>query len=107
MAPDLPDDVLDTMHLLTSEVVTNAVVHARTRVEVAVLVSDRAVVVAVHDLDLATPLQEPYPDREGGWGLGMVAALSERWDTTHHRGGGKTTWFRLSRDHLTRELRQR
>lgn len=96
-APDLPDETRDALVLLTSELVTNAVLHARTPLELGVTVADDSVVVTVHDLDLALPEQAPYSGREGGWGLGLVQALAEAAEISPHPEGGKTAWFRLSR----------
>jgi len=96
-APDLPAETLDSLELMTSELVTNAVLHARTALHVEVLVASRSLVVGVHDQDLATPLQDPYAHREGGWGLGLVEVLAHSWSTVRHPEGGKTVWFRLLR----------
>ena len=95
--PPLPTETVDVVLLLTSELVTNAVIHARTALEVGVVVSERSVLVTVHDLDLSRPEQQPYSDREGGWGLSLVTALSEESDVEQHPEGGKTAWFRVSR----------
>jgi len=97
VAPELPQDTVDTMVLLTSELVTNALVHARTSMEVGVIVAARSVVVTVYDLDLAGSSFDLHPAREGGWGLALVDALSESWSAVLHPGGGKTMWFRLLR----------
>ncbi len=96
-APDLPEDVEDALVLMTSELVTNAVLHARTPLEVGITVSDESVLVTVHDLDLVRPEQQPYGGREGGWGLGLVQALAEDSAMVSDPDGGKTAWFRLSR----------
>ncbi len=96
-APVLSDDACEVLMLLTSELVTNAVLHARTEIELGITVADHSVLVTVHDEDLARPEQRPYDGREGGWGLGLVAALAERSDMTHHAGEGKTAWFVLPR----------
>ena len=96
-APPLPDDTYDVLLLLTSELVTNAVLHARTAIEVGITVADRSVLVTVHDEDLARPEQRPYDDREGGWGLGLVASLAEEADMLVHPDDGKTAWFRVPR----------
>lgn len=95
--PDLPVETGESLELMTSELVTNAVLHARTVLNVEVLVASSSVVVGVHDQDLVTSLQTPYAEREGGWGLGLVAALAHSWSTTPHPEGGKTVWFRLLR----------
>jgi two-component sensor histidine kinase len=96
-APALPAETADTLLLLTSELVTNAVLHARTRIDVELLVAQEHVAVTVHDLDLAMPNQDPYAQREGGWGLGLVSSLAERSSMYVHPEGGKTAWFRLQR----------
>jgi len=96
-APELPEETVESLLLLTSELVTNAVLHARTTMAVGILIGRESLVVGVHDLDLATALQEPYADREGGWGQGLIAALAQSWSTTRHPEGGKTVWFRLLR----------
>jgi two-component sensor histidine kinase len=96
-APSLPAETEASLLLLTSELVTNAILHARTTIELGIVIGRESVAVGVHDLDLATPLQNPYPDREGGWGHALVAALADAWSTTRHPQGGKTVWFRLRR----------
>lgn len=94
--PDLPDATQDTVALLTSELVTNAVVHARTPVDVGVVLTDEDVVVTVHDLDLGRREQTTY-ERDGGRGLAIVQALAGAAGSLPHSGGGKTAWFRLGR----------
>ncbi len=96
-APELEPDTSDALVLLTSELVTNAVLHARTPIELGFTLTDSSIVVTVHDLDLARPEQAPYSPREGGWGLGLVGALAAESAMTSHPDGGKTAWFRLSR----------
>lgn len=93
-APRLPDEDLHVLLLLTSELVTNAVVHARTEIELAVTVTDQDVVVTVHDLDLGR-LEQRAHERDGGRGLGLVRDLAADSGQTVHGGGGKTSWFRL------------
>jgi len=93
--PPLDEDTRDVLRLLTSELVTNAVIHARTTIDLGVVTSDRHVVVTVHDLDIGHVAVGV--GREGGWGLGLVRALAERSDMTRHPDGGKTAWFRLPR----------
>ena len=96
-APDLDDDVEHALLLLTSELVTNAVLHARTPIELAITVAQDSVLVTVHDQDLVRPDQKPYASREGGWGLGLVGSLAEDSAMTADPDGGKTAWFRLAR----------
>jgi anti-sigma regulatory factor (Ser/Thr protein kinase) len=95
-APSLPEGLLDVVLLLTSELVTNAVIHARTALEVGITVTDRSVVVTVHDEDLRRG-SAAAERREGGWGLGLVRSLAEDSAMEAHAGDGKTAWFRVSR----------
>lgn len=97
-APDLPPEVEDALVLLTSELVTNAILHARTPLELGITVAAESVVVTVHDLDLVRPEQRPYAAREGGWGLGLVQSLAADAAITPDPDGGKTSWFRLARN---------
>ncbi len=100
--PELGPDGLHTLRLLTSELVTNAVVHARTEVEVGIAVTEHEVLVTVHDLDLGRREQRTH-DRDGGRGLGLVRDLSVASGQTSHPGGGKTAWFRLMLDQTSPE----
>ncbi len=95
-SPSMPTVDGDTLTLLTSELVTNAVIHARTEIVVSVVVTDRYVLVSVHDLDLGLAELEPG-GREGGWGLGLVTSLADAAARLVHPDGGKTAWFRLRR----------
>ena len=84
---------IDTLVLLTSELATNAVRHAGTDFDVVVDRTADGVRVAVADEASVAPLL-PVRAPEGGFGLGIVAELAERWGTD---GGptGKTVWFEL------------
>jgi two-component sensor histidine kinase len=95
-APGISAELRDVLMLLTSELVTNAVIHARTELEVGVAVTDRSVVVTVYDEDLGG--RDANAARDGGWGLGLVTSLSEASDLERHPGAGRTAWFRISRD---------
>jgi anti-sigma regulatory factor (Ser/Thr protein kinase) len=94
--PAVSDDTRDVLMLLTSELVTNAVIHARTPLEVGLTITDRSLLVTVHDQDLGHSALDQT--REGGWGLGVVASLSEASAMTRHFEDGKTAWFRVTRD---------
>ncbi|WP_262402899.1 ATP-binding protein [Actinomadura sp. CNU-125] len=91
-------DVADTAVLLVSELVTNAVLHARTQVEVSVRVAGGGVRARVADraprLDLVPQRRHPYADT--GRGLYLVEQLASRHgvDMGEH---GKTVWFELGR----------
>ncbi|MFJ5266660.1 SpoIIE family protein phosphatase [Streptomyces sp. NPDC088387] len=94
-------DIVDDAVVLTSELVTNAVVHAGTNADVLCLRSDDGVRIEVadHYPEREIPLQGPVAtmgnlDREGGRGLQLCAALAARWGVdytpTH-----KQVWFHL------------
>ena len=99
-APALAEETTYALLLLTSELVTNAVLHARTGIELGITIAEHSVLVTVHDEDLVRPEQRPYDGREGGWGLGLVGALAQASDMAAHPGDGKTAWFLLSRDEV-------
>lgn len=85
-----------TLELLTSEVLTNAVVHTRAHRRIALHAEcrDDCVRVAVTDPDPTLPLVRPgSPVRAGGNGMRIVDALASRWGVELHPGRGKTVWF--------------
>jgi anti-sigma regulatory factor (Ser/Thr protein kinase) len=88
-------ETIDTACLLTSELVTNALVHAGSRVTLAVSVGERGLRVEVGDMSSADP--EPRsigPDAVAGRGLHIVEAMSTRWGTSG-AVDGKRVWFEL------------
>jgi anti-sigma regulatory factor (Ser/Thr protein kinase) len=90
-----PDMVGEVAELLTSELATNAVVHARTRFTVSVGVQRDSLRVAVRDGSFDLPrVREPKPDDLAGRGMALVAALAPRWGV-HPVNGGKEVWFEL------------
>ena len=91
----LPASTAEVLLLLTSELVTNAVLHARTSIELGLTIAEHSVLVTVHDEDLTRPEQRPYDGREGGWGLGLVRELAADSAMQLHPGDGKTAWFTL------------
>ena len=95
-APALPESLAEALVLLTSELVTNAVIHARTPIELGITVTDNSLIVTVHDEDLNHP--PARAGREGGWGLGLVRELADEAAMEEHVGDGKTAWFRISRE---------
>jgi anti-sigma regulatory factor (Ser/Thr protein kinase) len=87
-----PSDVC----LLTSEVVTNAILHARTKFIVTVKWSEQRVRVEVLDLSPRMPLQNPdLADSISGRGLALVEGLAQAWgvDSTPSE---KTVWFEVA-----------
>ena len=91
------DNLRDRAALLTSELVTNAVIHARTRFSVAVLLdsSVTSVTVEVSDGSFEMPRSEGAEiDDDRGRGLALVGRLSSRWGC-RPEAEGKTVWFAL------------
>ncbi|MFC9287583.1 SpoIIE family protein phosphatase [Streptomyces sp. NPDC057052] len=94
----LSPDAVDTAALLVSELVTNALLHARTEVEVELVVraAGGAVRVAVSDRRPDRgPVPYTYPAYAGtGQGLALVGRLASRYgvDTGEET---KTVWFEL------------
>jgi PAS domain S-box-containing protein len=94
-------DIVDDAVVLTSELVTNAVVHAGTSADVLCLRSDDGVRIEVADRypEREIPLQATAvnmgsPDREGGRGLQLCAALAGHWGV-EYTPTHKQVWFQL------------
>ncbi|PPS86702.1 SpoIIE family protein phosphatase [Streptomyces sp. MH60] len=87
--------------VVVSELVTNAVVHAGTDVDVVLRLEETgALVVEATDqhpsrAPRSTDPEMPHDPAEYGRGLRLVAALAEAWGITY-RPGIKTVWARLS-----------
>jgi DNA-binding NarL/FixJ family response regulator len=89
------DDVLDTVELLVTEVVTNAVVHARSEADVVVRLLPGAVRVEVRDGDDSFPVRRSSRlDQPGGRGFELVEQLSRSWGIDM-LDVGKRVWFEV------------
>lgn len=88
------DELIDTAALLTSEVVTNSVLHARTEILLSIRrVSDSSVAISVHDGSPHLPRARRHsPDATTGRGLELLDQLSEEWHVDALQGG-KTLTF--------------
>lgn len=90
------EDLLDTALLLVSEVVTNALLHAGTDIDVAAVLDDAGLRIEIGDGSPHLPSRRRYAATAGtGRGLLMLEALVDDWGVSQHRDG-KTVWFRLS-----------
>ncbi|MCX4515293.1 SpoIIE family protein phosphatase [Streptomyces sp. NBC_01619] len=94
-------DVVDDAVVLTSELVTNAVIHAGTAADVLCLRTEEGVRVEVadHYPEREIPIQGgsrafAHPDRENGRGLLLCAALATRWGV-EYTPTHKHVWFQL------------
>jgi anti-sigma regulatory factor (Ser/Thr protein kinase) len=90
-----PDDFIELVLLLTSELVTNAYRHAGTETRVSVRLDDDCTRVEVRDVGRGEPELRPLDtDRVDGRGLQIVDALADRWGY-HSNAGGTAVWFEL------------
>lgn len=82
--------------LLISELVTNAVVHGRGRIEIrATLIPDRLLVDVIDEGPGFTPtIRERDPETAGGDGFRIVDAEARRWGV---RSAAADVWFELPR----------
>jgi anti-sigma regulatory factor (Ser/Thr protein kinase) len=91
----VPEDIADVAVLLTSELVTNVVVHARTPMRLDLEVDDRTVRVGVLDEAPRTPaLRRAHEARLTGRGMNLVAELAVQWGVDPIPPG-KKVWFEL------------
>jgi len=94
---DCPDDFVELVLLLTSELVTNAYRHARTETRVSVRLDGACVRIEVHDVGSGFPELRPLDtDRVDGRGLQIVDALADRWGHDSN-ADGTAVWFELVR----------
>jgi DNA-binding NarL/FixJ family response regulator len=92
---------IELVELLVSELVTNAVIHARSEVEVSVSISLDVVRIAVFDSSREAPVRRPADgDGESGRGLLMLEALSTAWGI-EFAPGGKNVWFEVRNEFPT------
>lgn len=91
-----PEATVDTARLLLSEVVTNAVLHARTPISVDVRPYGDGAMFEVRDEHPAGPLPKHFePDSPTGRGLILVDALADEWGVTR-TDDGKVVWFLIA-----------
>jgi anti-sigma regulatory factor (Ser/Thr protein kinase) len=85
---------IDTATLLVSELVTNAILHARTAVVVTVRSHAGDVRIEVHDRSGHSPRQHAFSASSAtGRGLRLIESLAKRWGVEPDRdGAGKTVW---------------
>lgn len=97
MSRQVPDHVVSTVELLTSEVVTNAIVHGRSGPQLVVEVTDHLIRVAVRDLSADVPVRRMTRiDDLSGRGVIIVDELASAWGVEHDLDGGKHVWFEVA-----------
>jgi anti-sigma regulatory factor (Ser/Thr protein kinase) len=86
---------VEAARLLVSELVTNAVLHARTDITVVLRMTADGVRVEVHDGSQVAPVVRHYEDEAmTGRGLALVDELASKWGVDRDTGG-KAVWFEL------------
>ncbi len=95
LAGAIDEEALDTVLLLTSEVVTNAILHAKTPSEVRLIRLHDAVRVEVADASTLLPERRFFDfDSASGRGLAIVEAVAARWGI-EPAAAHKTVWFEV------------
>ncbi|MET8144565.1 SpoIIE family protein phosphatase [Sphaerisporangium sp. NPDC005288] len=95
-------EVSEDLQLVTSEVVTNALIHAGTDVDVRLRAFADRVRLEVRDSDSDPPVPSPFSlseegsaEAEHGRGLFLVDALASAWNSSPS-GRGKTVWLEIA-----------
>jgi GAF domain-containing protein len=96
---DVPLDVVECAALLTSELVTNAVLHAATPLSVTLHMLDDRIRIDVADSSPTFPSMKDYgADAATGRGLTLFNTLASDWGV-QPMDGGKIVWFELPVDY--------
>jgi GAF domain-containing protein len=96
---DVPSDVTECAALLTSELVTNAVLHAATPFTVTLhLMTDRIRVDVADGSPVVPSIKNYATDAATGRGLTLFNTLASDWGV-HPVVGGKIVWFELPVDY--------
>ncbi len=91
-------EVLDDALLVTTELVTNALVHAGPLCELRAVLSGTVLRLQVSDSGVGMPDPRAAKDTdEGGRGLLLIGALCAAWGTVALPAGGKVVWAELLR----------
>ena len=97
LTPLLGREDVETAMLLTSELVTNATVHAGTGCELSLTGGKNVLHISVSDRDARVPVKRLSVSDElaTGRGLRLLEVLCRRWGVTPGDGVGKTVWCDL------------
>jgi PAS domain S-box-containing protein len=91
-------DLLEPASLLVSEVVTNALVHSGTAIDVSMAMRDDGVLVEVGDGSQHIPVRRHYaPTASTGRGLALLDETASAWGVVPGVRG-KTVWFQVDSD---------
>lgn len=88
-------DIVDTAVLLASELITNAILHGRSEVELTVEITQAGVKVSAADMNSRLPIMQSADQLAlDGRGIAIVNLLASSWGVTATEGG-KVVWFCL------------
>jgi anti-anti-sigma factor len=89
-------ELIEQAELLADELVTNAVIHARSDMLLRLELGGELLHIAVRDQDWRLPrLLHDDPDGQGGRGLRLVEWVAVAWGAQPHPEGGKVVWCTL------------
>lgn len=92
-------EVREVATLLSSELATNAILHAQSEFDIGVEVTGMRVRVEVADRGHGLVPPAPKADRlNGGNGLWILSQLSERWGVGQGVDGANVVWFELANE---------
>jgi anti-sigma regulatory factor (Ser/Thr protein kinase) len=93
----------DNAELILTELVTNAILHAKTEIVIRVDLGASALRLEVADRSPRQPVARHYSaEATTGRGLSLVDALAERWGV-QPEVDGKTVWAELAPEHPARQ----
>ena len=82
------DGFVETAVLLTSELLTNSVLHARTDIELSLSRAGDGIEVVVRDGSQFAPRRRKHArEATTGRGIELLERLAQSWDVTLHEGG--------------------
>jgi anti-sigma regulatory factor (Ser/Thr protein kinase) len=91
-----PAECVATLQVLVDELVTNAILHARSEAELSATIEGHRARIEVRDLSPRMPTALHYGRSSlTGRGLHLVAALADRWGVDGVPGG-KIVWFEFA-----------
>ena len=98
---DVSDQVIDDASLLTTELMTNAVVHGSGIVQLQIAVHDGVLHVGVHDGAVELPeMRDVSRTSLDGRGIWLVQSIARDWGSdSSGEEPGKTVWFELTTLH--------
>ena len=95
LAASCPDEAIEVAALLVTELVSNAMLHARTDIVLMVDVTPGRVILRVRDGSDATPVQQGYGvDAATGRGIALVEQLASAWGVDRS-DEGKEVWCQI------------